>query len=780
MINLDINDQRIEIKAGSTVIEAADMVGIYIPRFCYHKELSIVANCRMCLVEVVGARKPLPACATQVTEGMKVYTMSEIALKAQRDVMEFLLINHPLDCPVCDQGGECELQDQAMGYGRGKADYDLSKRVQEDEDIGPLIQTFMTRCIHCTRCIRFGDEIAGLPELGMTQRGGSAKVATYVKHTLQSELSGNIIDLCPVGALTSKPFQYRARAWEMQENPSIAPHDCVGSHIFAHTAEKQVLRVVPREAADLNENWLSDRDRFSYLGLQDDARVTQPMIKRSGRWQTVSWERALAEIVDKTRVLIASQGTDALAGLISPNATVEEMYLFQKMLRGLSVEHIDHRIQQQDFSHQTALPIHPSLGCDIADIETLDTVLLVGSFAREEQPMLNHRINKVAQDGGKVLLLNTYDHPFNYPIHAKVNTPFAHLAHALAAVAVGVGVTDKKLAAIKPNEDEQRIADALVAGQSTALLLGPTALSHPDAALLHSLASMIAEKTGATVGSLTVGANTAGAWLTGCVPHRGPKGAALSQIGRDAKAVLTDSPTRAYYLFGTEIEHDAAYSERALKQLNAAAMTVCFSSFKTKEMDEYADFILPIAAFTEISGTFVNVEGRAQTFRAVNARKGEAQSGWKVLRALASLFDLPEFDFTDIDQVRDAYAAIPTTEVSATHLSNDTLLPKKTDTIMRFAPWPMYRVDPLVRRAEALQQVTPIEEAVMVNADMAKRLGVEPGAVVLVSQGERSLKMPLRIDSCVPDYTALLPSGISCVSGFGEAAAPINIRKRVG
>src|SRR3569832_1414792 len=499
MVNIEIDGIPIKAENGAMIIEAADEAGIPIARFCYHKKLSVAANCRMSLVEVDKAAKPLPACATPVTEGMKVLTRSPRALDAQRGTMEFLLINHPLDCPICDQGGECELQDVSMGYGESHSRFEEGKRVVRDKDIGPLISTEMTRCIHCTRCVRFGEEIAGIKELGAVGRGEHMEIGTYVQKAVTSELSGNVIDLCPVGALTSKPFRYTARPWELISVASVAPHDCVGSNIYLHQRGNRVMRALPQENAAVNETWISDRDRFSYEGLNCADRLTAPLIKRDGEWEEVDWETALHTAVARIKGVMTAGGAKPLGMLVSPRATLEEMYLAQKWLRGLGGANIDHRLRQCDFTDQTAAPIVPSLVCTLDELETVDGLLIVGAIVRKDQPIIGHRIRKASLRGARVAVISRVDFELRFRVAERIIASPAEMERALAGVV-------------------------------KALLEGGAPLP-PAVATLLARAVMSAEVSVVSGGRSSVGAISAGAHLSGVLPHGGPAGVPIATAG---------------------------------------------------------------------------------------------------------------------------------------------------------------------------------------------------------------------------------------------------------
>jgi len=792
MVELEIDNKPVSVEPGATIIEAADQLGIYIPRFCYHKKLSIAANCRMCLVEVEKVAKPLPACATPVTQGMKVYTVSKKAVEAQKMVMEFLLINHPLDCPICDQGGECELQDLSMGFGSPHSNYEQSKRAVFNEDIGPLIDTEMTRCIHCTRCVRFGEEIAGMKELGVTFRGGHEQIGTYVQHMMESEVSGNVIDLCPVGALTSKPSRYSLRGWEVREHPVVAAHDCVGTNIFVHSRgyeyapQREVMRVVPRENQAINETWISDRDRFSYLGLRHPDRVLKPRVKRNGQWQEGEWHQILLEVADRTQAIVEQQGADQIAALVSPNATMEECFMLQKWLRSMGSHNIDHRLRQQDFSDQHLIPAFPNLGMAIADLENLHSVLLIGSHIRYEQPLLGLRLNKAAQDGAQIMAINPMDYHFNFPVREKIITAdlVTSLAEVAAALARETNHPASSLKEINPGVHAQVIAKQLqLGGKKTAIFLGEYALSHPQAALIRHLTKLISECINASVGYLTEGANGAGAWLAGAVPHRGPANTKAAVPGANAYELLTSRTKRAYFLLGTEPEMDSIAPAAALQALKKAGLVVCCTPFITAAMEEYADFILPITPVTETAGTFVNIAGTIQSFGAVSLPAGEAKPAWKIFRVLANFMELPGFDYADIHgvqaELRDWLADAEPNQVTYPDIAVHSL--KKKGQLTRLAPWLLYRSDPLVRRSEALQETMKNKPfaSIAVPSALAEKLGLKAGEFVLARQENSKLSLPLRIDDRIAEDVVFIPSALAETAGFGQASAPISLEREI-
>ncbi|HEY5701373.1 MAG TPA: NADH-quinone oxidoreductase subunit NuoG [Gammaproteobacteria bacterium] len=778
-VKIEIDGEPYEARKGQMVIEIADHAGIQIPRFCYHKKLSVAANCRMCLVEVEKAPKPLPACATPVMDGMKVHTRSPLALKAQSSVMEFLLINHPLDCPICDQGGECELQDVAMGYGRDVSRFVERKRVVNDKNLGPLIATDMTRCIHCTRCVRFGEEIGGMPELGATGRGENMEIGTFIEQSVSSEMSGNVIDLCPVGALTSKPFRFRARAWEMQQRASIAPHDPVGSNIDLHIGRERVFRVVPRENEAINEVWISDRDRFSYEGLYADDRLLRPRIRQSGKWQEVDWQSAL-EFVAHGLKDVASLGA-----LASPSATVEELYLLQQVVRGLGFNDIDHRLRQSDMSDQDNAPSYPALGLPIAELESLDSVLLVGSNTRKEHPIVNHRLRQASKRGARIAMLNPLDYDFNFKTAERLIVRPSRMAGELLAIAAaaaegGVNTGLESLSAGADIEATHRaIARALTDGERVAILLGPSAINHPQAAFFRAAASALANATGACLGFLCEGANAAGGWLAGAVPHRGAGMTPVSKPGASAAKML-ESSRQAYLLLGVEPERDCANPSVAISALTSAEFTVALSAYSTPVIEGYADAMLPMAGFAETSGTYVNMEGLWQSFEGSVTPLGDARPAWKVLRVLGNLLDLDGFDYVASTDVRDELrgqindAAMPDQGTWPTPRAT----PGTVEGVERVGDVPMYAVDAVVRRAPALQRTQDGAVAeTAVNPELASSLGLKQGDKVKIRQNGCEVTGVVSLDPSVPDQCARVPSGIALSETLGPAFGPLLISK---
>ncbi|WP_456379579.1 NADH-quinone oxidoreductase subunit NuoG [Thiolapillus sp.] len=764
-ITIEVDGKKLEAAPGQMLIEVTDAAGITVPRFCYHKKLSIAANCRMCLVEVENAPKPLPACATPVADGMKAWTCSPLARQAQKGTMEFLLINHPLDCPICDQGGECELQDVAMGFGEGVSRFAEAKRAVASHNIGPLIATDMTRCIHCTRCVRFGDEIAGIRELGATGRGEHMKIGVYVERSVSSELSGNVIDLCPVGALTSKPFRYLARAWELTQHDSIAAHDGVGSNIHVHVRNHQVMRTVPKDNEAVNETWISDRDRFSYQGLYTEDRLQKPMLRQNGQLQEVEWQQALLESAE----LLKTVGAARLGALVSPSSTLEEMHLLQKLLRELGSNNIDHRLRQADFRGDAADPALPWLGQNFADLESNQAVLLVGSWLRKEQPLLNHRVRKSVLAGGQVMVINPVNYDFNYTLSNKlIGAPADMLAH-LAAVATALGADTAGVDA-SAGAEHQAIADALKAADKGLVLLGSVAQMHPDYSLLRLLANNISQAANVDLGFVGEGANSTGAWLAGAVPHQG---GGLSVAG------MLEQGLDACVLLNVEPEFDTA-NPIATAGLLEGAKVIALTTHLGSWLLEYADVVLPIAATLETSGSFVNLQGDVQSFHGVARPAGEARPAWKVLRVLGNLVDLEDFEYESSQDVRDEALQ----SMGEIKLDNG-LTDKQAGTaslvgadLQRIGGVPPYSVDMLVRRSSALQHTPDGWKAGLhVNPDTAGQLGLVNGGSAVLRQGEGELTLPLVVDDRVPPACVWMPSGVPGSELLGEGFAAVSLEK---
>ena len=699
MVEIELDGQKVEIAPGCMVMHAADKAGVYIPHFCYHKKLSIAANCRMCLVEVEKAPKPMPACATPVTQGMVVRTNSAKAIQAQKSVMEFLLINHPLDCPICDQGGECQLQDLAVGYGGTSSRYEEEKRVVFHKDVGPLISMEeMSRCIHCTRCVRFGQEVAGVMELGMIHRGEHSEITTVTGETVDSELSGNMIDLCPVGALTSKPFRYSARTWELSRRKSVSPHDSTGANLVVQVKNHKVMRVLPLENEDVNECWIADRDRFSYESLNTDQRLTAPMIKQGGAWKEVDWQTALEYVANGLKNIKTEHGAKAIGALVSPHSTLEEIYLTKELLRGLGSQNIDYRLRHADFSAPEGVRW---LGRSIASLSSLQSVLVLGSNLRKDHPLFAQRIRQAARKGCTVTAINAVVHDWALPVaQTLVANPqqwFQALSDVAAAVAQQKGI-DAPNAQGQAGTVAKAIANALLVGDHKAILLGNAAAHHAQAASLLALAGWIAEQTGATVGYLTEAANTVGAQWMKAVP---------GQEGLNAAQML-EGRLKAALLLNTEPVFDSAAAAKTATALAGVDMVVTLSPFKANM--EFSDVLLPIAPFSETSGTFVNAEGRAQSFHAVVRPLGDTRPGWKVLRVLANLLDIPGIDFQTSQEVLEKATHAPQGDrmefVPAAELNNRSKA-SLTTVAATSAAEPVvaaiYQLDGLVRRSSSLQ-----------------------------------------------------------------------------
>lgn len=790
LVNIEINGKALTAPKGSMIIQAADKAGISIPRFCYHEKLTIAANCRMCLVEVEMNGKPMPkpqpACSTPVGEGMKIATQSDGALSAQRNVMEFLLINHPLDCPVCDQGGECELQDLALGYGRGVSRFTERKRVVADEDIGPLIATEMTRCIHCTRCVRFLSEIAGTNELGSLGRGEHLEIGTYIGKSIDSEIGGNIIDLCPVGALTNKPFQFRARAWELVARPSIGYHDALGSNLWLHTRRGEVLRTVPRDNEAINECWLSDRDRYSHQGMYADDRLLRPRIKRDGTWQDCSWDEAL----DAAAAILKQVSGDDLGVLVQPATSNEEGALLKRMAMALGSPHIDHRLRQLDFAdHATARPF----GLSAAAFDKLDAGLIVGSDTRSEMPLLHNRLRQASMglrrhagtanrtrfdvttvEGAALHVLNPARFGFNYTLASEtVVAPQAlvdaTLALAAAAAESGSGKKAQD-AALAEAFKQVEVTDAaratvkdLVEAESAVVLLGAVAAQHPQASWLRAATRFIAEATGAAFAEMPMGANAIGLARQGVMPEAG---------GLDARAMLEQS-RRNYLLYGVEPPYDFADGARALAAMKGADKVVAFTAFAPQALLDVADVIMPIALMPEIDATLVNVDGIAQELAAGSGAPGDARPGWKALRALGGMLELDGFTFTRLVELRESMAG---GEAAVT--GNGALAARDGGPagqgLVRLATTPIYRADAVLRRADALNR-HPLNRApaARLNVADAERLGLTDGDTAQVE----GVTLPVVIDADVPAGCAWIEAAHDLTATLPPCGASLNVSK---
>jgi NADH-quinone oxidoreductase subunit G len=755
-ITIEVDGRELKANAGEMLIDVTDAAGIGIPRFCYHKKLSVSANCRMCLVEVERAPKPLPACATPVTDGMKVFTRSPVAIAAQKGTMEFLLINHPLDCPICDQGGECELQDVAVGYGSDVSRFVEGKRVVRDKDIGPLIATDLTRCIHCTRCVRFGAEIAGIRELGATGRSEHMTIGTYIEKSVDSELSGNVIDICPVGSLTSKPFRFHARAWELTQRESVAPHDSVGSNLALHLRRNEVMRVHPKDNEAINECWISDRDRFSYEGICSEDRLTTPMIKKDGEWKDAGWEEALQFAADGLK----ASGAD-LGALISPSSTLEEMQLAQKLVRGLGGDNIDFRLRQGDFRGQG--PRVPWLGQTIAELESVDAALLIGSNIRKEQPILGHRLRKAAMEGAAVTFVNPLELDLNYRAGQIVAAPGAMVSE-LAAIARALGASG---ADATVEDRHQAVADQLKQAENGTVLLGNVATAHPDFSLLRSLAAAIADAAGAKLGYLPEAANSVGGHLVGALP----------KDGKNTQAML-DQACKGYLLMGIEPAYDLHDPSLAAQAMEKADCVVAMSAFRSPSLESLADVILPIATFAETSGTYVNAAGDWQAFSGAVTPRGSTRPAWKVLRVLGNLLDLEGFSQVSSEEIlaEVKVAAQGVAPDNTAAVSEDA--PRMNGGLGRVGDVPLYALDALVRRAPALQKTRDaIAAAIYMNATEAGKAGLSDGdSAVAVQNGNRA-ELPVVIDPSVPDGAVRIPAALAGTESLGAQIGEVTLEK---
>ena len=774
MVEIEIDGKKVEVQEGSMVMDAANKIGTYIPHFCYHKKLSIAANCRMCLVEVEKAPKPLPACATPVNNGMIVRTASDKAVKAQKGVMEFLLINHPLDCPICDQGGECQLQDLAVGYGGSSSRYHEEKRVVEPKDVGPLISMKeMNRCIHCTRCVRFGQEVAGVMELGMLGRGEHSEITTFVGKTVDSELSGNMIDLCPVGALTSKPFRYSARTWELSRRKSVSPHDSVGANLIVQVKGGKVMRVLPFENEEVNECWISDKDRFSYESLDSAERLTKPMLKQDGKWQEVDWQTALEYVAHGLRNIRHEHGADAIAALGTPYSTLEELNLLQKVVRGVGSDNVDFRLRQSDFALDGQ--VKPWLGMSIVEFSQLNRVFVIGSFLRKDHPLLSARLRQSVKSGAKLSVLHATDDDLLMPVANKIIAAPSAWLSALAEVAVAVAeakgvAAPAAYAGVTASDAAKTTAASLLSGESRAVFLGNAAVQHPQAAQLHAAAQWIAEQTGAKLGVLTEGGNAVGGYLANAVPTPGK--------GANAAAVFAQ-PRKAYLLLNAEPELDSHDPQAARAALNQAEMVVVMSAFKHGA--DYADVLLPIAPFTETSGTFVNAEGRAQSFNGTVKPAGDARPGWKVLRVLGNLLELENFDYETSESIRDELLG-KETDLSA-RLNNTASVQLQavaaaTGSVERVADVPIYFADAVARRSAPLLETRDGQAPkAWLSAVLAAKLGVAEGDQVKVKQGSGSAALTAAIDKKLPENVVRVAAAHASTAALGGMFGAIVVEK---
>ena len=781
MLTLEIDGKSVEVPHGATVMEAANKLGVFVPHFCYHKKLSIAANCRMCLVQVEKAPKAMPACATPATDGMKVWTQSEPAVKAQKSVMEFLLINHPLDCPICDQGGECQLQDLAVGYGGSASRYAEPKRVVFHKNIGPLVSAEeMARCIQCTRCVRFGQEVAGVMELGMINRGEHSEIVSFVGKTVDSELSGNMIDICPVGALTSKPFRYSARTWELTRSKSIAPHDSLGSNLVVQVKHDKVLRVVPLENEAVNECWISDKDRFSYEGLNSADRLTKPMIKDGAQWREIDWPQALELAGRRLGEIRNAAGGDAIGTLVSPHATLEEMSLVQKLARGLGSDNVDFRLRRADFAADSQRSGIPWLGMNIADIGALDRVLVVGSFLRKDHPLIASRLRQVTKRGVQLNILHSTDDDLLMNVTTKSIVAPSELPSALARIVKAVAeakgaAVPPSVAAVTVDDASRAMAASLASGKAAAVLLGNFAEQHPQASVLQALGQQLSGLLGGKFGFLGEAANSVGGYVANCVPSgKGLNAGAM--LGLDGTAAR-----KAYILVGVEPGLDSNDPVRARSVLAAADFVVALTPFRSAVTD-HADLLLPSAPFTETSGTFVNCEGRAQSFNAVVKSLGDSRPAWKILRVLGNQLGLSGFDYDSSEAIRDevlASMSLPQSLNNSLSATGNVQLGSTTQLagLQRIADVPIYFADPLVRRAESLQKAADAKAPKLwLSAGDAQKAGVAAGQRVKVRQsGEAELEVA--IDAKLPAGCARVAAGHSSTASLGAMSGELSVVK---
>ena len=770
MVEIELDGKTVEVPQGSMVMHAANKLGTYVPHFCYHKKLSIAANCRMCLVEVEKAPKPLPACATPVTQGMKVFTHSAKAVEAQRSVMEFLLINHPLDCPICDQGGECQLQDLAVGYGKSNSRYEEEKRVVFHKNVGPLISMQeMSRCIHCTRCVRFGQEVAGVMELGMINRGEHSEITTFVGQTVDSELSGNMIDLCPVGALTSKPFRYAARTWELGRKRSVSPHDSLGANTTVQTKSNKVMRVVALENEAINECWISDRDRFAYEGLNSADRVSTPMVKQGGQWLETDWQSALDYVAHSLKTISAESGPESIGALAHPISSIEELHLLQKIIRGLGSKQIDTRLRQTDIKGAASASW---LGMPISQLNEIDRVLIIGSFLRKDQPLIAARIRTAAKRGLQVMRVDAGGDDWLIPSIGAVANPSAWV-NTLSEVALAVakaksvsapaGIADVTVSSVA-----QQIADSLLSGSNQAVLLGSAAIAHPAASNLHVLAQFIADNTGATLGFLPVGGNAVGAAL-------------VNANGAGIESILSGD-RRAMILMNIEPDSDLPNPVQARAALAKSNTVIAFSAFKSADLLDVADVILPITPFTETVSTFVNAEGSAQTIQPAVKPLGDSRPAWKVLRVLGGLLDLDGFLLNMPEEVlgealSDNYCAKLDNRTNLNALSSAGLIPSVG--LERLADVNIYAGDQIVRRSSALQLTRDAKRGnqVGLGKKVYEELGLKDGDLVRVTQDNHTVDMPVSLEVNLAPNTVRISSGTLASAKLGSMYGSVTVSK---
>ena len=773
MATIEVDGVTLEAEDGKMLIEVTDAAGITIPRFCYHEKLSIAANCRMCLVEVEKAPKPLPACATPIMDGMVVRTQSEFAREAQKGTMEFLLINHPLDCPVCDQGGECPLQDQALGYGKDASRYHENKRVVPNPNIGPLIATEMTRCIHCTRCVRFGEEVAGIMEMGAPGRGEFTKIGTFLNRSVDSEVSGNIIDLCPVGALTSKPYRFSARSWELENHSGISPHDCVGTNIRVQTLRDDVERVLPIENEAINECWLADRDRYSYEATNSESRLTKPMIKDADGWKEVHWQVALKHAAAGLQTVIDSGSPQDIGALAAASCTLEEFFLLQKLVRGLGSNNVDHRLQQRDFSDDDVVPAFPCMEIPIEKLSGVKAALLVGANLRKEQPLLSVRLrHAVVKNDAKVGAINMMDYPQTFELVDKHIVSPSEMLGALASTAKQIAEIKNtplpdEISALASDPTNRDIADALLeAGAEGVVIVGANVQQHVDAARLRAISQWIADQSGSALAVLPP-ANSAAAWLAGCVPHRAANNG-VAERGLNAGQMLAQG-CRGILLLGTEPDLDALEAQAATQAMHQADFVVQISAFKSEAVMQYADVILPMAPFTEAAGTYINCEGRVQRSNVAATPKGEARPAWKILRVLGNFMEVDGFNYVSADDViSDIGLGELEPDARLTNWRLNAMESKSQDGLERIIDMPMYRGEVTLRHADALQRTADnAPPSVFAHPQTVTEMNLGDGEPVKAVNGDGSATLPLRHDTRVPLGCVYIPAGFRESASIG-------------
>ncbi len=798
-VNIEIDGKKLKVAQGTMVIEAADHARIPIPRFCYHKKLSIAANCRMCLVQVENARKPLPACATPVSEGMKIFTKSAMAKDAQKTVMEFLLVNHPLDCPICDQGGQCELQDIALEYGKDYSKYSEGKRSIDDENIGPLIATDMTRCIYCTRCVRFGDEVAGLKELGVAGRGEHSQVGLFLEQSVNSELSGNVIDLCPVGSLTSKVSRYHARAWETQARAQISVQDSLQANLYHHICKSKVIQTVPRENDSVNETWLTDADRFSYEAFHSPERITEPQIKVDGQWQTVDWETALQTATQAITQVVSGPGGQQVGALASSFCTNEEYYLLSQLMEKLGSANLDHQLRKADGSERFVSQAVPIMEQSLAEFENNDVIMVVGGHPRRQVPLLNQRIFKATKAGAKVVHLQAFPDTHRYPVEvdALVNKGdfVGVLAQVLKAIVQIKQVSlpssiDALLSGVTPNEVASSIAKTILEGQKGTLLLGADALSHPQSHTIQWLARVITQVTGMAFTKLHHGSNPAGAWVAGVLPDRGVIGQPQPQtIGQSALEML-QNPLKAMILLNLDADADFINPRLAVESLSRVEHVIHIGSYANHHTREYATVMLPMVTPSENEGSMINLVGHWQSFKPCLEPEGQSKPAWKVFRVLGNLLGLEGFQYNHVKEVSDELKAFyDAYKPGSDELSLDKLVDlrphslesNQSNQLIRLAPMGMYRTNPVIRRAPSLQKTIEGQatQFAVLHSQTASQCHVQAGDKVRIVQDSRPGKMSfdVKLDDSMCPGTVLVQAGTEQSSDLGAPFSSVEVQK---